>query len=273
MKLSNEDADLFFDLMLPLQFYVNQQKQIIPDVDSAEEYKDLEIELQAEVRDALWDEPTLIAQYVAENPDQLPSEQLTIIASWQSYVKGNFIFERLLKKHAIFIHNEQVYAVLALHSQFDEMISKKMLPIFLQTVLLPFRDKIIYDGLIRGGNLMIGRNMAQGFKDTYMEAKRKGELIVSFNPEVQTKAKAKLQVKLKNWQPMLDNLSDEAKKLRAQSGSPPTWSPAFSLVKASLDLAQTAVSNPTDTDALWKSFERIERTINKLEDSIYRTRD
>ncbi len=273
MKLSEKDANLFFDLMFPLQFYVNQKKQILPDVPSLEDYMALDLQDQAAVRNAMWEEPALIAQYVAENPNQLPSEHLAIINSWQQRVVGRFVLERLLKKHAIFIGDKKVYAVLALHNSFAEMIPKEALPVFLETVLLPFRDVIIYDGLIRGGNIMIGRNMAYDYKETYMAAKRKGKIIASLNPEVLAQQAAQKPKPLKDWQPLLTSLADEAKKLRAEGGSPPTWGPAFSLVKASLALAETAVSTPNDLDALWKNFERVVRSVNKVEDSIYHTID
>ena len=120
---------------------------------------------------------------------------------------------------------------------------------------------------------MIGRNMAAGFKETYMAAKRKGNIIASLNPEVQARQAAKKPKPLKDWQPLLNSLSDEAKSLRAESGSPPTWGPAFSLVKASLAFAETAVATPQDDDALWKSFERIVRSVNKLENGIFQTMD
>ncbi len=271
MNLSKKDADLFFELMFPLQLYVNEKRQIFPEIQSLADYIELDTEFQKVVRDELWENPALIAQYVAENPNQLSPEHLEIVAGWQSFIKDRFVIERYLKKYAIFMGNDQVYGVLGLQSSFDQMIPKQALPVLAETVLLPFGDHIVYDGLLMGGNIYIGRNMALGFKETYMDAKRNGELIVSFNADVQARAKAELKVDLKDWQPLLDSLSEEAKKLRAQSGSPPTWGPAFSLVKASLALASTAVSSPKDQDALWKDFERVVRGINKLEDSIFRS--
>lgn len=273
MKLSEKDANLFFDLMFPLQFYANQKKQILPDVTSVEQYVSLDLQDQAAVRDVLWKEPSLIIQYVAENPNQLPPEHLAMINSWQQRVVGRFVLERLLKKHAIFIGDEEVYAVLALHNSFAEMVPKEALPVFIETVLLPFRDVIIYDGLIRGGNIMIGPNMATGFKETYMAAKRNGKIIASLNPEVLARQAAKKPKPLKDWQPTLASLANEAKKLRAEGGSPPTWGPAFSLVKASLAFAETAVTTPQDDDALWKSFERIVRSVNKVENGIFQAMD
>lgn len=273
MKLSEKDATLFFDLMFPLQFYVNQHKRIIPDVASVAAYRELVLEKQAAVRDALWEEPALIAAYVAENPDNFSPEELNLINSWQQRVHGRFVIERLLKKHAIFIGGEKVYAVLALHNAFDEMIPKQMMPVFIETVLLPFKGQIIYDGIIRGGNIMIGSNMAAGFKETYMAAKQNGRIVTSLEPEALAALTAQKPKPLKDWQPLLNSLANEAKSLRAEGGSPPTWGPAFSLVKASLALAETAVAAPKDEETLWKSFERIVRSVSKLEDGIFRTID
>lgn len=54
MKLSREDADLFFKLMWRLQFYVNQERQILPNIKSVEAYAALPMSDKVEVRDALW---------------------------------------------------------------------------------------------------------------------------------------------------------------------------------------------------------------------------
>jgi hypothetical protein len=271
MKLSEKDANLFFDLISPMQFYVNQKERFFPDVATVEEYRSLDMEDQMLVRDALWENPALIAQYVSENPHKLSAEHLDIVNGWQHRVYGRFVIERLLKKHAIFIKDDQVYAVLALHDTFDEMIPRQMLPVFVETVLLPFKGQIIYDGLILGGNIMIGPNMAIGFKYTYMSAKRNEKIIISLDPEAIAELAARKPKPLKDWHPLLSTLADQAKSLRAEGGSPPTWGAAFSLVKASLAFAETAVATPQDEDALWKRFERIVQAINKVEDSIFRS--
>lgn len=47
------------------------------------------------------------------------------------------------------------YGVLALSQPFDELIGPP-LPVMLQTVLLPFKDKIVYDGLTTGPCVSFG---------------------------------------------------------------------------------------------------------------------
>lgn len=103
MKLSTVDTDLFFKLMWSLQFYVNRQRRILPDVDSVEAYVDLPGSEKYEVRNALWENPKLIDAYVAKNPDGLPAEELEIVGKWKRFVSGTFYIFRFLKKHTIFI--------------------------------------------------------------------------------------------------------------------------------------------------------------------------
>ena len=54
------------------------------------------------------------------------------------------------------------------------------------------------------------------------------------------------------------------------AGQPPIQSPAFSLVKASLDLAQNAVHNPEDLDSLWESLRKVDRTLSRVETTLHR---
>jgi hypothetical protein len=46
----------------------------------------------------------------------------------------------------------------------------------LEAVLLPFRDKIITDGLVIPYNIVFGRETAADFKDAYMDAKKSGKI-------------------------------------------------------------------------------------------------
>ena len=103
MKLSQEDADLFFKLMWGLQFYVNQQRHILPEIKSVEAYAALSMSDKIEVRDALWEHPDLIDAYLAQNPDGLSVQEVELVRKWKRFVAGTFQIFRFLKKHTIFI--------------------------------------------------------------------------------------------------------------------------------------------------------------------------
>ena len=62
----------------------------------------------------------------------------------------------------------------------------------------------------------------------------------------------------------------EAKKLRSGSDQAPMQRPAFSLVKASLELARSVVRDPDDLDALWRYLQKMNRTLGQAETTLNR---
>ena len=270
MKLSDQDADLFFGLMFPLQLFANQQLGILPEVSTLEEYLACPMEQKLPVRDALYENNALIDSFIQQNPHQLSADNLAIIAKWKQFIAGEFYIERLLKRYAIFIGTgDKVYGISALHQAFQEVFHPSQLPVYVKTVLLPFKGKIIYDGLFQPYNVSFGRGISSGLKETYMAAKQNGRIIESLEPELQSVQAD--QRRVKDWRPEIDALAAEAQKLRAGVGQPPIHSPAFRLVKASLELAQSAVHNPDDLDALWKDLKKVDRSLSQIETTLHRS--
>ena len=141
------------------------------------------------------------------------------------------------------------------------------LPVYVKTVLLPFKGKIIYDGLLEGYNLFFGSGISGSMSNTYRAAKQQGKIIESLDPNWQP-PEPKFVVQ-KNWKPILDELSEKASKLRAGGGDATVLSPAFSLIRASLEFAQKAFDTPDDLDALEKPLQKVQRAFDKLQDSVY----
>ena len=52
------------------------------------------------------------------------------------------------------------------------MFSYMPLPILLKATLIPFKDKIISDGLVIHYNVCFGKGYSSEFKDIYMNAKK-----------------------------------------------------------------------------------------------------
>ena len=48
-----------------------------------------------------------------------------------------------------------------------------------KTILLPFRGRIVYDGMLSGDNLIIGSNMTRELNDAYNAAKKKHGIITT----------------------------------------------------------------------------------------------
>jgi len=272
MKLSKQDTGLFFELMWPLQFFVNRQLRVLPKVSTLDAYPNCSLEEKGEVRDAMYGHVELMDGFIEENPHQFSDDKLEIIAKWKHFVADEFFIERLLKKHAIFItSDEKVYGVLALHDAFQDIFHPGQLPVRVKAVLLPFKGEIIYDGLLEIYPISFGRGISTELKEVYMAAKQNGRIIERLDAGIEQAKVQRSYKPVKDWGPELDELLAKAQRLRGGSGQPPIYSPAFRLVKVSLELAQRAVENPDDLDKLRKCLQKVDRALESVETTLHRS--
>ncbi|MCD6286990.1 MAG: hypothetical protein J7M39_13860 [Anaerolineae bacterium] len=268
MKVPKQDADLFFKLMWRLQLYVNQQRQVLPSVRTLRDYVELSSEDKVKVRDALWEHPDLIDAYVKENPDGLVPEELGIIQKWKRYVAGTFQIYRLLKKHAILVgEKSQVYGVLGLRDSLEDMLGGQPLPVMVQTVLLPFRGKIVYDGMLRSYNVTFGKGIRSSLHEEYMRAKQNDRIITTLEPELGKPEREIRRKPDKDWQPVLDSLVQTTERMR---GGPAVQSSTFGLLRASARLAQAAARSPDDLDELWHHEQQVRKALTRLQRILHR---
>ncbi len=270
MKLSEEDAKLYWQLMWALLMFVNRRRKIIPDVDSAKAYVLLPHEEKTKIRNTLYANIDIIDAFVKENPDGFSEEELEIAAKWKDFVKDMFYIERYLKNHAIFISNSGVYAVKGISDGFDEMIPRNRLPYSVNAVLLPFKGKIIYDGVLPGYNIFFGGNLKKSLREDYMAAKQAGRIIETLAPDSES-AQPKKAPPSKDWTPELESLMKIAKKLKGGADQHPINSPIFALIRAGIELGLSAAKDPEDIYDLYEFRNKTVRAINKVTTILERT--
>jgi hypothetical protein len=182
MLLEPHDLEQFLKLHKSLMFFVNQQLKVIPDkIGSPEDFAALPPELRVKVREALNADLDLIELFAAENPDHLAEDELDIVRSWRHLVAGKFYVFRELKKYTVFLSTTSptiAYGVLALSQPFEESIGP-YLPVLTQTVLLPFKGLIIYDGLLSSYNISLGPGFCRNLNGDFKEAKARNGIVTS----------------------------------------------------------------------------------------------
>lgn len=177
MILLENDTRLFYRLQFQLLNYVlksNNEKIII---NTMQEYSGLPQDLKLDIRNTLWNNLQWIDKYIMADPDKLLDEEKQIINKWKQRIKGKFLLERILKKHAVFIYDNSVYGVIGLYDEIDELIDKAYLPLYVEAVLLPFKNRIIYDGLISEYSVSFGKGIRDIFKEIYNTAKNNNRII------------------------------------------------------------------------------------------------
>lgn len=88
---------------------------------------------------------------------------------------------KCLTNYAIFIDTKdnRFYAVKALGDSFDKFFDN--FPVHITTTLIPFKDKIIYDGFIQSSGVYYGKNMTETMNENYKIAKRNKEILTNLS--------------------------------------------------------------------------------------------
>jgi hypothetical protein len=182
MQVSIDDGRLFYKLYAALLSFVNGKLNVVPEpfLDSRE-YTALPPETRLAVRNALYKRRELIDAFVQVNPTSLADDELSIVARWNHAIVGQFYIFRYLSKHAIFLTSDspkKAYGVLGLADPFEDLVGP-YLPRLIEAVLLPFKDRIIYDGLLSGYNITFGGGIKRRFNEEYRQAKETFGVITS----------------------------------------------------------------------------------------------
>jgi hypothetical protein len=275
MIVPKSDAELFFKLMWPLQVFINTKLNLVPDCATVEALKKLPMEQRKDIRDAVYANMELIEQFVEENSPGFNDEELDIVRRWRQFLTGNFFIERFLSKYAIFIKDKKVYAVLGLNDPFDSFVARESLPFYVQTVLLPFKGKIVYDGMMHAHRIYFGSGIRGDLKETYLTAKQNGQIIESLEPAVsrlELEAGGKPKQPAKDWRAEVDALCRQAEMLKTGATTPALQGAVFKLVKASLELAQSSVQESNDPNWLSDQARKVDRALRRVQATIERAK-
>lgn len=173
MTLPQKQAKLFFKLYIPLLGYANQY-------DGRVKRRPMD-----KVREMLYNKPKIIKDFVANNPEKFDKEEIEIVNGWQKFIKGDFILIRSLKKYDVFLSlgkdNAKAYGVLGLTDSPIDLACYGIGTYFEKVILLPWNNKIIWDGLVYQKPIIIGKNYMYSFAEEYKKLKQKNEIAETLN--------------------------------------------------------------------------------------------
>jgi Domain of unknown function (DUF6398) len=185
MQLSPQDVEQFYRLHKALMVFTGRRLELLDEtVTTPEAYSSSPMEVRFKVHKALVEHMELIDAFIAENPFHLDEGDLEIVRSWKDLVAGTFYVFRQLQNYMVFLSaNEPVvaYGVLALSDPFEDLLGPD-LPRMVKTTLLPFKGKIVYDGLMSGYNVTFGAGIRRSLNENYKNAKELFGIITSLPP-------------------------------------------------------------------------------------------
>jgi len=181
-RLSPEDYRLYLKLHQSLLVFTAQKRYPMRSVKTVNDFLKLTWEEKFKIRDGFMGKIALIDEFITSNPYNFTTPELEVIKSWKNYVKDGFFIVKYTKEGAIFLEetskDPKAYQVLALGNPLSEVISLP-LPARVAAVLLPFKGRIVYDGMIRTDRVIFGSGIARSIRAACDRAIMKHGLVKS----------------------------------------------------------------------------------------------
>ncbi len=223
--LSEEKYHLFLDLYIPLLFYANSKTNTVKNIKSIEDFEKLKFNDKFRIRNDLYDNIIIFNDFIKDNPFHYKSNEIDIIESWGKYhIKGAFFLLKYLKNYNLIFDEktELLYGILNLSDPLEEHFGNT-LPVLIHTILLPFDNSIIHDGMTSYDNIHFGSGIKNNLKKLSDASKLDHGIITSlpYNKIINDSDKDKLDFYLRDkksrqyYKDSIDNLVSNKQELKS----------------------------------------------------------
>ena len=172
-----DDGKMFFALKNLLFDYINQKYHINKELEDFSDICNAFPEEIIEIRKKLWEDESIINEYIEENPNELSNDLIEIIKQWnKKKINKTFTLYKYEDEYAVFMDDNYIYYVKGLRDRIRDMIPENSLPMFVETVLLPLNNQIIYDSYIQQYTISFGANMKKEMDRVYKELLRNNKV-------------------------------------------------------------------------------------------------
>lgn len=265
MKLSDKDSQLFFRLMFSLQNYINEKTVIIEHIKSLQDYIGRPLSEKKKVRDYLFEHIEIIDEFIEDNAHLLEKEEIDTVLSWKHFVSREFIIERFLSKYAVFMAEGKVYAVMALQESFSDILENRP-PMYVKTVLLPFKGQIVYDGILEPYGISFGGGVKAILKDSYRKAKESGAIVhdlLAALPQVDTLPTEKIRKELSK---LIAELHEVERNLEHCQLSATDANSIINLLKGTVQyVGQRFSASDDDAETAFRQYMKLKQVFNRFE--------
>jgi hypothetical protein len=183
--LQPEEKDLFYRLYFELLCWVNKKHKIVSDFNINPHEKGVDVGKNFQIKEKLYDNPAWFDDYLREQSAKIAKEEQEILLSWRKHlISGDFFVMRHLKKYSVFMNvgdedSTRLYGVLGLTHPFSELIDKNSLPMIIKATILPFKGRIVFDGIFSKYSIRLGPGIRKSVNEQYSIIKTKYGIIES----------------------------------------------------------------------------------------------
>ena len=159
-RLSQEDTDFYYATFIPfIKWYGNKINHPIAVYNDKIDQNDV----HEVIKQASKNKFRFINEYI--NNSDLSEREINFLLGLKKSIFGPFILYQNNKDGSLFISDDNIYLVKGLRSSFEEIFPSRILPMFVETLLLPFEGYIISAGTYNAYQVSIGPNMKKNLKE------------------------------------------------------------------------------------------------------------
>lgn len=212
MMLSDEEYETILRTRLPLLLYAGQKLERHEGLATVEDLGNLPPEEGFDLSVTLCNRGDIIDDYVEENPDELTGDDLALVSDYRHARYGKFVMLKHLKRHTVLLGPEDppvAYGLVGLRKELSDILPD--LPALVETVLLPFGERITFDGVILGAGVTFGPGLRRSFGHSYREAKARFGVVTSLPFSAKERPDAdveRLKAMTRSWTSVRENWED-----------------------------------------------------------------
>ncbi len=124
-----------------------------------------------------------IDDFCQENPFSLKKSDIKIVLSWKNHIDTKGYILRHAAEHTVFLSekNNCLYGIKSITTDLEKSHPKARLPCYVNTIILPFKDCIIYDAFLWSSSVLLGSNMRADLNEEYNFLKAMHGIYTNYN--------------------------------------------------------------------------------------------
>lgn len=167
--LSEEDGNLFYEIMMPFYKYAGEKYGLEFDFHNTQYNA---TQAQAIIEKCIEDRFKYVYDYLKDN--NLPEEYIAVIRNLKHIIKGPFLILKHLSEGTVFVDGKNnLYLVKGIKSSIEKMEMLCEIPTICDTFLFQFKDSIVYSSILIPYSIQLVGNMKKEYMDLYRRNKDK----------------------------------------------------------------------------------------------------
>ncbi len=165
--LSKEDAKTFYKIYFALLEFTNTKYKIKKDLKIYNKIHLNPYELQ-DIIECFWNNKNdVILEFLKNNPYNFNKEELNIARDFKKGFRSLVMIVRFEKDYTGVLCLDKAYMIKGINDNLDNIISYDDLPLPVITSIIPFKNVLIYDGLLMNFSINLGNNFIKAVDEEY----------------------------------------------------------------------------------------------------------